>query len=421
MKERGINDIIRIISISSFIFAVLNSIFSIFGMEGTNNYLFLWITTNLFFFYLMKKKKDHWRYISPLVMLLPVVFLREVHDFLFLAIVVLLAQFFLQGRIENYRYATITEEFRKNFLVLAVIYGFSILVGGMGLFSKYVAPYIFIYLITSIVLLRTLRYMENMGNAEKINKINLRATLGIIILSMGTSNEWVLKILKSILVTIKAGYDRVINFIFAWLVIPLAYLMDRYFRFDLRVLREGKDDPEQIGLSGILELRQVSISVGSEAAELINQLILNMILAILIIGVIYIIYRIYAKQAKKEIIAEEYVESKEFIFKERKKEVGFFKRLTNFIKPKSNEEKIRLYYKKFLENCQEHQIEIRGSDTSLDVSKKAQYIFDPIIMEKMRKIYIRVRYGQQKVNTSTYEEFKGYYKELNRIAKNKSS
>jgi len=420
MKERSINDIIRIISISSFIFAVLNSIFSLFGMESANNYLFIWISTNLLYFYLMNKKKDHWKYISPLVMLLPVVFLREVHEFLFLALVVLLAQFFLQGRID-YRYSTVTEEFRKNVLVLAVIYGFSMLVGAMSLFGKYVAPYIFIYLITSIVLLRTLRYMENMGNAEKINKINLRATLGIIILSMGTSNEWVLKILKSILVTIKAGYDRVINFIFAWLVVPLAYLMDRYFRFDLRVLREGKDDPEQIGLSGILELRQVSISVGSEAAELINQLILNMILAILIIGVIYIIYRIYAKQAQKEIIAGEYVESKEFIFKERKKEEGFFRRLTNFIKPKSNEEKIRLYYKKFLENCQEYQIEIRGSDTSLDVSKKAQYIFDPIIMEKMRKIYIRVRYGQQKVNTSTYEEFKGYYKELNRIAKNKSS
>jgi len=420
MKERGINDIIRIISISSFIFAVLNSIFSIFGMEGTNNYLFLWITTNLFFFYLMKKKKDHWRYISPLVMLLPVVFLREVHDFLFLAIVVLLAQFFLQGRIENYRYATITEEFRKNFLVLAVIYGFSILVGGMGLFSKYVAPYIFIYLITSIVLLRTLRYMENMGNAEKINKINLRATLGIIILSMGTSNEWVLKILKSILVTLKAGYDRVINFIFAWLVIPLAYLMDRYFRFDLGFLKEGKDDPQQIVLDGELEFMDESI-MSPEAAEQINQFILNVLLVVFIVGFIYLIFRIYAKQAKKEIIAEEYVESKEFIFKERKKEVGFFKRLTNFIKPKSNEEKIRLYYKKFLENCQEHQIEIRGSDTSLDVSKKAQYIFDPIIMEKMRKIYIRVRYGQQKVNTSTYEEFKGYYKELNRIAKNKSS
>ncbi|NLY86063.1 MAG: hypothetical protein GX077_06905, partial [Tissierellia bacterium] len=92
--------------------------------------------------------------------------------------------------------------------------------------------------------------------------------------------------------------------------------------------------------------------------------------------------------------------------KEKKRKTRLFK--DRF--PRGPKDQVRYYYRKYL-NKVRSVIEIEPSDTSLDVNNKATG-FDRGVIEKIREIYINIRYGNKEAKAETVKEMEELYKKL---------
>lgn len=62
--------------------------------------------------------------------------------------------------------------------------------------------------------------------------------------------------------------------------------------------------------------------------------------------------------------------------------------------------------------CQAKKIDIKNSDTTLQINDKAKEYFDSNIIENIREIYIKVRYGGWSPDNTVKKEFYQLFKSL---------
>lgn len=410
MKQQYTNDIMRIFNVNSLIFTVLNMVFVLLKYGSTHDFMFIWISVVLFFCHWAKRKYKKSQYFAPMIMLIPIAWLRALSDIVFLVIVVIIAMYFLVGRLEAYNHSVVLSEFKMGIVIICAIIGLSILSQNFNYVKNFSVPYILIYIISTIILLRTLRYLEYGGQSQKINKMNYIYTSIVTALSLILCNQIILNAVKNFLILVIS----VIKLLFTWILQSLEGIATQIYLIYHRIFSSAPDIIMDKSENEIIEsLKSFENSnIDAPANEVSSQIFTNIISVILIIVICYIIFKIYSRQGKIKSIETKYTESKEFIFKESKENRRRLKRFVDFFKIKSKEEKIRLYYSKFVKNCEERNIQILPSDTTKDINIKARAVYDSKLIGEIREIYIRVRYGQYKVDGITYKKFVKCYTEL---------
>lgn len=424
---------LKIISNISLIFGIFGFLLNSIGMLNNvelhhTEILYLWTVLNSLFIYRFYSKKI----ISiPLGFLLfsPLLFMRDTLDIVFVSIIGLYSIYLLSRIIKRLTYGSSVEEFEK---AVPIIIAITIISIGISLafpdkaiiYSRSVLPYLVVYLVSTIILLRTLRYIEYSSSENKdINKVNLAYSIGIISLSFTLSLPAVRALIWR---GISIGFTYTISgFLMglAWLIFGVLYILDKIVSFLGRFFKPVKREIPEIKMDELTK-RIFNMTRMGEGREIIKEktatssstnyiliIILGILIIIILAYIIFILFKRYeSRRTPKE---EDYIETKEFITIKKEEGSNILKKFLERLRPKDSTEKIRLYYKRYLLMCKEKEIGLKESDTTLDIYSKSKEFFNKEVLPRIREIYIRVRYGLENPSNETVKEFITLYKRIN--------
>lgn len=421
--------IISNISLAFGIFGFLLGSIGIFNNAElySTELLYIWFILASFLIYRLSSKKIFVILLSILPFL-PVLFIRDSLNIIFISIVGLYNLYLLSRIVKRLTYGSSVEEFERVVPIIIIITIISVTVSlafpdKAMIYNRSVLPYLVVYLVSTVILLRTLRYIEYSSTENKdINKVNLFYSIGIITISFLLSLPTVRAILWR---GISVGFTYVISgFLMglAWLVFGVFYLFDkivsllgRFFKPVKRELPEIKMDELTKRIFDMARTEEGREFVERKATTSNTNYILIVIFSIVIILIVaYILYTLFKKyESRHKPKEEDYIETKEFITIRKDEGSGVLKRILERLRPKDPVEKIRLYYKKYLLMCKEREIGLRESDTTLDIYSKSKDFFNKEVLPKIREVYVRVRYGLENPSNETVKEFIALYKRIN--------
>ncbi|MDI6602422.1 MAG: hypothetical protein QME46_11705 [Thermoanaerobacteraceae bacterium] len=312
-------------------------------------------------------------------------------------------------------YYSFMEMFKKGIGLVAIIFGISIIRKNVNIFSTVSAPYIIVYLVFSVVLLRTLRYMEYNKNSMDINKINLKYSAIITTLSLTISMKPVREFIFNSLYQI---YNFIINMLFyllSWPIFGIGYVMQFIVYFVKKIISTNARQQISINVSeppfeNIEEINRTDIIEFLMKNKLVNTLLQITIFVV----IIWLFIKIFGRQFHLKREEEEYIESREFITE--KKENNSIRRLPIIFRSRTPVDYIRIYYLKYLRMCKTKKIDIKNSDTTFQINDKAKDYFDSNVIKNIREIYIKVRYGGWSPDNTVKGEFYQLFKDLTKIS-----
>jgi len=417
---------LKIISNISFVIGILSFLLSFIGKITASEVIFLELVFASILAQRVKNNKI--LYVTVLiVMIVPVIFFNNLADRLIVCIAYSYALYLNLKGLDKITYGGSIEGFKSAVRIMILVVVVSIFLSlvspfRLATFNRLVFPSFMIYLVASVILLRTLRYLEYNPANREIDKINLRYSVGIIATSFILSLEAVRDFLfKSIYYIFRLLVD-IFSILFAGILWVFGYIFEFLFNF-----LEGLHIPKP-GVSGLNKkeflpgnlkiddkagmMRQVE--KGSHSSSILgNKVLLIAIGVVILVLILYIIVKVFRKYSfNRKEKKEDYIEVKEFIPREGKN-INVLERLFSLFRPKTSIEKIRLYYRKYLQSCLERGISLRDSDTTFDIYKKSENFFNKDIIRQMRDIYIRVRYGNFISDSAQWNEFVRLYKKMN--------
>lgn len=402
---------LRVINIFSLIFIVLNYIFNNIEYSGVNFTYFIVISAlNIFSFKMMKVKKTF--KLLPMVNLLMIIFANSNTQGIFIVIITGLSIYCLYKDIYKVEYNMFLIEFRN---IIRVIIGtalFALLTFSIKIFEEVSVIYILVYLISSVFLLRSLRYIKYHCYDKKARKSSIIVLSISLIISTAFSMEFVRDTILGIL---KKGYlsivDKLAEFIL-WIFYPIIYGIEKLVLF-LQGKMAKVNQSKQIVDANDLKLRTKNIT-GKSIIEIVlgSKIFMTIINIVIVLAALYILFRVIKKVGEKSREREYYIEEREFIIEDGKSNV--LKRLSQIIKPKNNVDKMRQNYIRFLKLCREKGIIIQNSHTTMDINKNAESIFDRSVLSYIRNVYIDARYGNRNLDDKTLKQF---IKSINDIKK----
>jgi Na+-transporting methylmalonyl-CoA/oxaloacetate decarboxylase gamma subunit len=417
---------LKIIGNISFIVGILSFLLSFVGNITLGEVIFLELAFASILAQRIRNNKI--LYITAfIVMIIPIVFFNNLADRILISIAYFYTLYLNLKGLTKITYGGSIEGFKSAVRIMILVVLISIFLSlvsplKLAVFNRLVFPYFMVYLVASVILLRTLRHLEYNPASKEIDKINLRYSVGIISASFMLSLEVVRTLLfKSIYYIFRLLVDA-ISILFAGILWIFGYIFEFLFSFlkginmfkpKMSGLEKKELPPENLGIDNKLGLMK-QLEKKSNFSSLLQNKILVIVLGItILVIVLYIIIKVlqrysFSRKEKKE----DYTEVKEFIPRERNS-INLLEKLFSLVRPKSSVEKIRLYYRKYLHACIERGLEIRHSDTTLDIYKKSENFFNKDIIKRMRDIYIGVRYSDLISNSAIVSEFVGLYRKMN--------
>ncbi|QCX32794.1 hypothetical protein FDN13_03210 [Caloramator sp. E03] len=310
-------------------------------------------------------------------------------------------------------YSLSIEQFTKEMYVVLAVIIIGLIAQKTAYLNKVSGPYIILFLISSIVLLRTLRYINYNGYDKKIDRINLIYSTLIAALTFTLSLDNIRQ--KIILLLIKAYYTfiDILMFLFSWLFILIGYILAFIVDILKKIIDKKSFRDINIQIPKI-QIEDIKISGPQNMTNLISSNpILNIILKSLIfILLIYLIAKIFKRQYYLNEATEFYTEKKEYIKENKNNLFSSFKKYISNKKPKNYNELIRFYYLKFIKKSMLNRIEIKNSDTTFEINKKCEKIYDSKLLNDIRSIYIKIRYEDIKADKKMFKDFYEHYKKL---------
>lgn len=391
---------LEIISIVSFIYSLL-IVFMPFAPINQVFIVFLWMTLGAMVFALVYKKSKVYR-ISGILLLMPLILFNTPRSIYFIIMTsILIISYIVKslGQGNHYEYA---RKLKESYIIYTMIAIFGLISKGFHQLMSHGIPFIIIYLLTTVILVRSIRHIESGMDKSKIRKVNGRY-LGIIsIISFIVTLD---RLRGFIFSTIEKIYDFTITIVLKILYYPIilvAMIINKLLLPILGNFWQGVDLLDfQMGVPSPEEFEVIDVITKDSP-------ILNIIIRfIAIVLLLYIVYKLIIKIGSSSHEGIEYTEEREYI-KSTKKEK---RRLKKEKYPEDLKEQIRYYYRRYLEKLEEYQVELIQSDTSLEINKKAEEVFKEDL-EKVRSIYIHSRYGNKDVDKSMVEEMEKLYKGL---------
>lgn len=265
-----------------------------------------------------------------------------------------------------------------------------------GAVDKDTGLFIFIYFVTTIILLRILRLEANNKNQNTLKKINIISSasiVGLLIISFiidKIAGNKVAEFLRKLM-----GWHGILDFI----NIPGGRKSENIIMILFKEHTKHKKGLASKTTHGNFRMNIIII-----IAKIIVIALILLCIYILIRTAVRMILRKSASRMSRD--GEECVEHIEKIKKKGKSKKGFIKSIADILKNKSNNERIKIYYKLYIKYCDKNDIDITRSDTSLDIQNKSQGLLDKNIVRKLREIYIKVKYSNFSADSNTCNEVK---------------
>ncbi|MEN2984574.1 MAG: hypothetical protein ABDH25_06070 [Dictyoglomaceae bacterium] len=314
-------------------------------------------------------------------------------------------------------YGNFVDYFKKSLPIIFIIFFMSIFLRyspeKFSNIERFVLPYIFIYLVTSVLLLRVLRYLEYNPLDKGLLIINLRYTVIIILLSLILSFPSIRNVIFSSFSKIFQFLVNIFTIIFGILFIIVGYFLQKLiyyiilFLYSKNIIKSEHQviEPLSSRLENILRLFMGQKKLSWTFLDTFITIVFSSLIILLTIILIFWLLKRDSFISKKE---ETYKEEKEFIFPKK----NIFQSIFLKIKREKELNIVRIYYKRYLKESKKRGIEILPFFTSLDIYEKTKHIFNPEILTRMREIYIYVRYNIKIPSSDLVKEFLSLYKRL---------
>ena len=412
---------LKLIGNISIFIGILNFLLSFIGKITAGEVIFAELVLLSFFVQSIDRKM--FRNLIFVAMIIPIIFFNSLTDRILIIAAYLYTIYLNLKGLTRITYGGSIDEFKNAVRIMILVVLISVVLSIISpsrlvIFNRLVFPYFMAYLVTSVILLRTLRYLEYNPSSREMNRINLRYSIAIISASFILSLEGVRGLLfKGISYIFRISVELV-SIIFTGILWVFGYIFD--FLFGI-IGRTNVFKPKMSGLEkkeflpGNLNIGNRTgvpkqLEKGSGHSIPVERIILVIAGIIILLIIIYIVVRLFQKYSySRKEKKEDYIEVKEFISRETEG-TNLLQRFLSLVKPKSSLEKIRLYYKRYLKTCKENGIALRNSDTTLDIYKKSEGFFNRDIIKEMRNIYIGVRYGGVEPNQALVREFINLYR-----------
>lgn len=386
---------IEIVSIVSFLYSIF-MIFISFAPINEMAILFL-VTVVGSMIYAMVYGKSKIYEVSILFLLLPLILYREKQAVFFILATTLLIFLYIRSSLSKGNHYVYVDKIKKSYLLYIPLIYISFISNNFKLSIPHAVPFIIIYILSSVILARTIRHLDTNMGIKNIRKNNIKHLLIMaLVFGLATFDK-----LRESLMTFAEDFITIIYYPIYWLgkIIKIPYEL-------LKIEQEIPENSEKI----VEEFNTEQIEVLEKFAEekVWDFTILKRILGlILIAAIIYIVYRLIIKAGNRRYESVEYIEEREYI-KEAKEKRKRFKRDKY---PKELREQIRYYYRRFLNKLNQNDIEILKTDSSLEINEKAEEVFEEGI-QRIREIYINSRYSDAQVDESLVKEMESLYKKL---------
>lgn len=262
------------------------------------------------------------------------------------------------------------------------------------------APFWIIYFLSSVFFVRSIRHLESGMERKKIRRANLRYLGGMSVLSVFTVWTGVIDYILSL--------PKRLVYWFGYAVVYLAELFLRFFASLPEFIKKGA---ESGGSRGNPEFSGGAEAVGETIEEQLaawDTTILDTVITVLFMALlVFILYRMFLKTGRRDLTGQDYIEEREYIREARPRRSK--RRRDKF--PTSPADQIRYYYRRFLGKLAKNNLEVKNTDTSLEINAKAEAVF-PEDASKIRAIYIRSRYGGKQADGETVAEMARIQKKI---------
>ena len=328
----------------------------------------------------------------------------------YVSIICIYTYFFLFKNLNKVDYYTFIEEFKRGVGFIGAVFIISVFSNNLIFFEKVTTVYLIIYLVSSIILLRSLRYMEYNKDDKTINLTNFKYYALVILLSFSLGINFIRNLIGY---TLYQVYNFIINLFIgmvSWILYAIGRVLQYFIEFFNRQLSNTNHSqvsvqPQHSPFENMENINRIDI-VGFFKNNILINLFMQIIIIVVIILVIIWILR---RRANFTEVKEEYTQSKEFMTTGKN---NTLKRLNNIFKSKTSIEYIRYYYLKYLKMCITKNIDIKNSDTSLDVYNKSKNHYNLSAINSLRQIYIKVRYNNLSPSNKEKKEYLNIFKKL---------
>lgn len=390
----------------------LNYIFGAFGYQNKNGLIYFWLCIIGFILNYFYRRKSKILFLVIGILFMPLLTAQSIDQLIYLAIYCITAILVIIKGMSVVRYDIESEIFRRGLYLCLGTFIFSLILGSNNIFISLSSYYVVIYLVSSVILLRNLRFLEYNRDSMEGRRINNRNSIIIVLFSGVLSISNVTVILIGI---IKSAYLYIADLfmhMFAWIFIGIGYLISAAIDVLTALIKKLGSNTQE--LEPVLQDSNINLPQVKKGEVLIDKLLNNAVFQVtvrvfVILLTVYITLRLFSGLMNRESENEEYSEEKEFIINTKSGDNSLKSRFFDFMKPRSNEEKVRQYYRKYIKRCLDKDIEINEMDTTEEIRNKSQKKFEKTIINNIRNVYIKIRYGEKGASKETVKEMGEYY------------
>ncbi|WP_317922775.1 hypothetical protein [Tepidimicrobium xylanilyticum] len=399
--------LLELISIVSFIFALLIVVIPGLTIDNFIAIFFLFLLVS-YMEALFKRKGKKYFYFN-LFLLLPVIKYPSIENIAFLFIAAYYILYFVFQYSSEVSINFFRRDFQRKLKILFILMGLSGIMGRLQTSGKDFIPFMLIYFISTIILLRSLRHLEHSPNMNKINRTNLIFAISVFILYLVLGIERLKIFLYQLVRSIYFWFTEMLFNILYWPIVYLSYVVEKFIRYIISLLINHTVELPSEELETVVDFSEW-VQKSPSFLPWLSRFLSTVLMIALILFIAYISYRLFKKKVAgkgKEEIA--YREEREFINivggdKDKGKQFLF--------RPKGLKEQIRYYYRKALIKLYRKGVDIIPSDTSLEINVKAENDVDKKILKDVREIYIEARYGGTEIDKSKVDKMKRLYKKI---------
>lgn len=344
--------------------------------------------------------------LSGILLLLPLFFLTDMEARIFIIIAALSLILYLERSLHRGSHDDYVDNFRRMTIIVYPIAFFIRFAGGeMGRAVNRATPFIFLYFLAAILLIRLVRHVEAGMQARRLRSTNLGYLLFVALFLSFASVPQVRQMFGSLALQSLALLLLPVRLVL-WL---LGWVLAMFSGWILKRPIAELEIPQMpdFGLEDEFTLPQVGEQPVIVAVVLA---VLKVVVGLLLIAAaVFIIYRLLVRVGQKGYQGLDYIEEREYLG------IAGQKRRRRFLRrerlPEQPAEQVRYYYRRFLQLLVTRNVDLANSDTSWEIQKKAEPLF-PEGPQQMRQIYVASRYGEKEVSSATAQAMEQLYKEL---------
>jgi len=376
----------KLLSDLSLYFAFAAYLFAWFGNPPALIFPLLILLTAAVACYSLRQRVSEGLRLLPLGLLLFCLFFaKNIFDFLLLLLPCIYVSLICKRQIYRIDYNTQHDSFMFGIKILPLMLLPSLFTQNFNQLKQGALPFIVLFLICGVLLLRILRHDENTIQQTRFKLMNASAVIACCFLGFELSREVALQTGARML---SLFYHAIISPIFqlfgyalgmiAWLIA----LLLRFFIADLQVTRPEIE---------IVDTTPAAASLTAKPPLILPHWLIVLGLAVLIAAILVITILVFRRLLGRAQPAVD--NSKPSEIREALRPLKSSQRVAkDYFAPSDPRQAIRFYYRKFLKLYLSMGIPFNHSKTSAQIQEAASPFFEKSLLAQLRKIYVAARY-----------------------------